>query len=346
MKFTSSYADPQIRCVDRIDVDALPPGRRTRLVVEMTHDALGRAQRVPVIAIRGTKPGPTLGLTCALHGNELNGIPVVHKLLSSVDPETLRGTLIAAPVLNIPGYLENQRRYRDDVDLNHIMPGVEDGNESDAYAFRIAERLVNAFDVMIDLHTASFGRINSLYVRADMSDPHTARIAYLQRPQIILHNPPSDFTLRGMVAERGARAITVEVGDPQVFQPKHIKPTLAGVRAVMADLRMSPRRKRSVTTVAEPIVCGESTWLYTRNGGLLTVLPDVGAPVSQGELIAVQTDIFGDVVAEYTAPFAGVIIGKSVNPVSPTGARIVHLGRVARPQDNLCTAADAEEATE
>ncbi len=339
MDVTTNFIDHSIRRVSALEVDELPLGRKVRLVVDLIEDGLGRAVRIPVVAVRGKRSGPVVGLTCALHGNELNGIPVVHRLIELLDPKTLRGTVVVCPVLNISGFNDHKRRYRDGKDLNHLMPGVEDGNESQIYAYRLFERIASRFDVLIDLHTASFGRINSLYVRADMENPVTARMAYLQRPRIILHNPPSDHTLRGAAAERGIPAITVEIGDPQVFQPRHIRPTLAGVRAVLSHLRMLPKRVTSDS--ATPIVCASSHWIYTAHGGLLDVLPGVAEQVESGATIARQIDIFGDLVCEYRAPADGVVIGKSVNPVCPTGARILHLGRIAGPEDGLLSATEA-----
>lgn len=341
MTRSNNFLDANIVCTAALELDDLPIGRSSRRLIELGHDGLGRAVRTPVVVVRGRRPGPVFGITCALHGNELNGILVVHRLLQTLDPAALRGTVVVCPALNVPGYLSYEREFRDGRDLNHLMPGVPDGDESQVYAHRLLERVAVKFDVLVDLHTASFGRINSLYVRADMQDPVTARMAYLQRPQIILHNPASDRTLRGAVAELGIPAITVEIGDPQVFQPRHVRPTLAGVRAVLSHFRMLP--KRGAAQGDAPVVCSDSHWLYTHHGGLLEVLPGVAAPVEAGTVIARQVDIFGDLVCEYRAPEDGVVIGKSVNPVSPTGARILHLGRVATEGDRLVSPAEALE---
>lgn len=333
MKHSSSYRDNTVRCVDVLNVAECPINARTRLTVELTHDALGRAVRVPVIVIRGRRSGPVFGVTSALHGNEVNGIPVVHKLIETLNPHALRGTVVVCPILNVPGFLANQREYTDGTDLNHVMPGRSDGNESNFYAHRIVERIASKFDVLVDLHTASFGRVNSLYVRANMEEPTTAAMALLQRPQIILHNPPSDQTLRGAAADLGIPAITVEVGDPQVFQPRHIRPTLAGIRAMLSEMQMLPKRAKSERPA--PFVCDRSAWNFTRHGGLLNVLPAVGETVRAGQLIASQTDAFGDQVAEYFAAQDGIIIGKNVNPVAPAGARIAHIGIEAEPNQFL-----------
>lgn len=315
------------RLIDELDVEALPPGARTRLLVEVAHDATGQAVRVPVLVARGRRPGPVFGITAALHGNELNGIPVIHRLVEELNLSSLHGTVVGVTVANVPAYLIHDRRFPDGTDLNHIMPGRPDGNDPEVYAHRLVQRLVRHFDYLIDLHTASFGRVNSLYVRADMTHPVTARMAQLQRPEIILHNPPSDHTLRGTAMDLGIPAITVEVGDPQVFQPRHIRPTLAGIRRVLVDVGMTPRRP--VQPGVAPVLCRRSYWLYTDHGGLLRVLPNITDQVEEGEVIARLRNAFGDVVQEYRAPEPGIVIGRSVNPAAQTGARILHLGVLA-----------------
>src|SRR5690606_38335931 len=168
-----------------------------------------------------------------------------------------------------------------------------------------------------------------LYVRADLDDPTTAKMALLQRPSIVLHNPPMDHTLRGWMSSRGSPAITVEIGNPHVFQPKQVKRTLQGLRAVLVQVKMLTRRP--LAPAPAPVLCDYSRWLYTDTGGLLQVLPELCDVVDEGQVIARQVDVFGDLVREYVAPHRGIVIGKSVEPVSATGARILHLGHMAEP---------------
>ena len=322
--------------VDRFDPQAMPTGRVSRWMVRLASDALGRPVEVPMLVARGARPGPVFGLTAAVHGNEINGIPVLHRLFDRIDTSNLKGIIAAVVVVNLPGFINHVRSFSDGADLNHVMPGDPKGNEGQLYAARFVQRIVGQFDMLVDLHTASFGRINSLYVRADMSKPRTARMALLQRPQIILHNPPADTTVRGAAEELNTPAITVEVGDPQRFQPEFIRRTLAGIRAVLSDNRMIPRRKLALG--APPLICVESRWLYTDHGGLLEVLPKLTQTVEEGEVIARLTNVFGDLIREYRAPHRGVVIGKSTNPVGQAGARILHLGKFAGVADNLITA--------
>jgi uncharacterized protein len=317
--------------VDDLDLASLEPGYRWHLRWKVAEDGIGRARRIPIIVLRGKRPGPRFCVTAALHGNELNGIPVIHRALDAVAISRLRGTIIALPALNVPGMLRTMREFEDGTDLNHIMPGALNSTGAHHWAYRIADLVTSNADRLIDLHTASSGRINSLYVRADLEDEHTARMAMLQRPSIILHNPPSDRTLRGAAAEQGIPAITVEVGDPNRFQARHIRPTIGGLRAVMADLGMVGAKQR--VPCPPPVICRSSAWLYTDRGGLLDGLPDINEIVEEGQVIGRQVDAYGDVVREYHAPHRGIVIGRSVNPVAPTGARLLHLGVLARPTD-------------
>ncbi len=322
-----SYDFPGARVVDDLELTLLPKGIRSRLLVSLIHDAMGRPLRLPVMVVKGERDGPVFGITSALHGNEINGIPVVHRLLESIDLRALRGTIVAVMVVNVPAYLNHERTFHDRVDMNHIMPGKPDGDIAQVYAYRFINKIVKKFDYLVDLHTASFGHINSLYVRADMSDATTAEMAYLQRPQIILHNPPSDKTLRGTAMELGIPSLTVEIGNPQIFQPKQIKASIAGIRRVLCEIGMLARRP--ITEAPPPILCSKSKWIYTDHGGLLTVLPNPTDYIKTGDVIARQTNIFGDLLCEYRAPEPGIVIGKSANPVGQTGARILHFGTVA-----------------
>ena len=314
--------------VERVEVDAYERGTVTRLRVWITADGLGDRIRIPVTVLRGREDGPVVGLTASVHGDELNGIPVIHGVLDQLDPERVRGTVVAAHVVNVPGYHLNQRDYADGTDLNRIFPGKPDGTGADVYAHRLLERVIAPMQYLIDLHTASRGRTNSLYIRADLSDAVSDRMSRVLRPQIILHNTSEDGTLRGAAAKRGIHGITLEVGNPQRFQPTMIEDAAGGVLDVLADLGLIDARPRASTTSEDPVVCQSSRWLYTDTGGVLRVLPQLTDHVEEGQVVAQLRDVFGTLLREYRAPFAGVVIGRSVNPVAPTGSRILHLGAV------------------
>jgi uncharacterized protein len=310
--------------IDQLDLKAAPAGQTSRYWLRLVRDGLGLPVHIPVIVARGREEGPVVGITAAVHGNELNGIPVIQRLFREIDGQQLRGTLVGVPVLNVPSFLRKKRRFPDGTDLNHIMPGQPDGNVSQVYAWRIVDRIIRKFDYLIDLHTASTGRINSYYIRADMADPTVRQMALLQGAQIIVHNPPNDGTLRGTADALGIPAITLEVGNPNTFQKGMIRDGLTGIHNLLGDLGMTNATVEKLS--GNTVRCRTSYWIYTDTGGIMTVHPKIADTVAAGQVIATLRNIFGDVVREYTAPEAGIVIGKSVSPINQTGGRILHLG--------------------
>jgi len=315
--------------IEELNVSECPIGQISRYWLKVATNGMGQPIHVPIIVARGNKEGKVLGLTAAVHGNELNGIPVIQRLMKEIDIKELRGTVVGVPVVNVPSFHHKIRRFIDGTDLNHIMPGKANGTVSQSYAWRIVHRILKEFDYLIDLHTASTGRVNSYYIRADMSDKTVHEMAMLQNPQIIVHNPPSDGTLRGTAAEMGIKAITLEVGNPSTFQKGMIRDGLTGIHNVLGHFDMLD------SEYDEPdekmVLCKNSYWIYTDTGGIMTVHPKVTQLVKKGELLATMRNIFGDVVKEYLAPEDGIIIGKSVSPVNQTGGRILHLGILKEP---------------
>jgi len=324
MEYSYTTLPDDTPVIQELELENILRGTVQRYWLHLVTDGMGLPVFVPIIVARGASKGPVVGLTAAVHGNELNGIPVVQRLFREIEGRALRGTVVGVPVVNLPSLLRKKRRFIDGADLNSIMPGKPDGNVSQVYAYRIVNWIVSKFDYLIDLHTASFGRVNSYFIRADMKDETNRRMAMLQNAQIIVHNPPSDGTLRGAADELGIHAITLEVGNPNTFQKGHIRSGLTGIFNLLTDLAML---QDTVEQPEEPaVICRHSLWLYTDTGGILTVHPQVGAEVKQGQEVATLRNIFGDLIKKYEAPQTGIVIGKSVNPINQTGGPILHLG--------------------
>lgn len=316
--------DSKVPMIMDFNIEDTPRGTTKHYWLKIISDGFSNPICIPLMVMRGMKDGPVLGVTAAVHGNELNGISVIQRLFNEVSVEELSGSIVGVPVVNVPAFVRKKRRFNDGVDINHIMPGKEDGNISQVYAYRFIQRFVKHIDFLLDLHTASTGRINSYYIRADMGHPQVKKMAELQNADIIVHNPPLDGTLRGAADDLGIPAITLEVGNPSTFQKKLIRSGVDGVHNVLCDLKMIDDEIMIVEK--KTVVCQKSIWIYTDTGGLLSIPVELRQMIKKGELIATLRDIFGNKVKEYYAPHDGIVIGKSVSPVNQTGGRILHLG--------------------
>lgn len=321
--------------LDSIDVEALENGRLHKFWLPMITDGLSQPVYVPVMVAKGAGAGPVLGLTAAIHGNELNGIPIIQRMMESLDTLQMSGTVIGVPGLNPLSLTTDRRRYPDEEDLNRIFPGKATGDQSQQYVWRIFDKLIRHFDYHIDLHTASFGRINTLYVRADLANDTLAQMAFLQHADIILNNSgvPSagdalaaTRTLRAEAILHGIPSITVEYGDPQVYQEEMIRKGVPGILNVAKWLGIL---KGGIERPARrPTICRRSYWIYVDEGGLLEIPVALNELITKGQTIGLLRNPFGDLIRSYTAPADGIVIGKSTNPVNMHGGRILHLGIV------------------
>ncbi|MCB9915067.1 MAG: succinylglutamate desuccinylase/aspartoacylase family protein [Planctomycetes bacterium] len=324
---------PKRRGVSPVDPASFPVATRTDLRVAIYEDGLGNPLYCPIVVLRGAHPGPTLGLSAAVHGDELNGIRIIHSLLGAIDPATLHGTLLCAPIVNVPAFQAEQRRFPEDHrDLNTVFPGKTGGLPSEQYARAFQTVFVEHLDYLVDIHTASRGRINTFYVRADLTSPEARELALLMHPTIVLHGKSGDGTLRSAARGRGVHAITVEAGNPEEFQGRMVDRGEQGVRRVLAALEMwrGPSEK---LPDAPPILCRKSTWLRTRGGGLLVNEFRLGESVEKKQRLAHLVDPYGHELESYTAPTDGVVIGMSRHPVAVPGTRFCHLGTPGDPLD-------------
>ena len=324
-------AQDNISIIQHIDIEKAPQGKISKYWLHMLDDGLSQPVYVPVIIARGVKEGPVLGLVAAIHGNELNGIPVIQEVLSKVDMQSLSGTIIGVPGLNPISMSAHRRRFIDDEDLNRNFPGKQNGNRSEQYVWKISNKILKHFHYLADLHTASFGRINSLYVRANMQDNKVSEMAYAQDADIILHNisnpKKATWTLRYEAEKMSIPTITIEYCDPQVYQPTVIKRGVTGIFNLMVVLNMLDNSHFKNTQ--KPILCEKSYWIYTDKGGLLDIPVQLLDVVEKDQIIGVLKNPFGDIIRSYTCPEKGVVIGKSSNPVNIDGGRILHLGIIS-----------------
>ena len=309
----------------KLKPELYPKGEVTKLWLPLYQDATGRPVDVPFLIARGVEDGPTMGIASAVHGNELNGIRIIHNLLRYLDLNQLRGSLLCAPVVNVPAFNDGSRLFPDGLDLNHVFPGKPDGRPAEQYARSFVHAFLPNIDFLIDIHTASVGRTNTMYVRADLTDSVSQQMAEAFNPEIILQARGSDGTLRRNALKKGVPSITVEAGNPNVFQGRIATEGDLGVRNILIELGFLPGEK---LLRRDPVYCPGSTWLRTTGGGLLEPRFRLFDRVKKGVELAVVLDLFGERIRSYTAPYDGIVIGMAANPVYVPGTRFCHFGRL------------------
>jgi predicted deacylase len=302
------------------------PGERQNLRYGISETYLGDPVRIPVTIVNGERDGPTVFLSAAAHGDELNGIEVVREVAFEWDLDDLAGTIVCLPVLNVQGFL-TQQRYLPiyDRDLNRSFPGDPTSTSAKRMAHAIFRNFIAPCDLGIDFHTSTRGRTNMLHVRADTEDDAVSRLAFAFGASVIVDGAGSDGTLRGEATRAGVPTITVEMGEAHRFERRLIDDALGGVESVFAEYGLQPG---PVRWPGWRTVVTEKTWIRADAGGIVDMHHDRGSLVHEGERICTITDPFKADGTPVEAPFTGVLIGVLENPVVYPGNPICHLAEL------------------
>jgi predicted deacylase len=303
--------------------EEVEPGTAQRLAWSATELFEGVPVSTPVLAVNGASPGPTLCLTAAVHGDELNGIEMVRRVLHDIEPDKLSGAVIGVPIVNVQGFRRGSRYLPDRRDLNRYFPGNPNGSAAARIAHSLFAEIVAHCDALIDLHTGSFERANLPQIRADLRNPDVITLTLGFGSMVVLHSEPTVGTLRYAATSAGIPAVTVEAGGPSQLELAEVKHGVKGIETLLTTLGMV--KKRRLWGDPEPVYY-RSTWVRADNGGILLADVGLGTTVRKGDLLGTITDPMSNARSELRSPYAGRIIGMARNQVVMPGFAAFHVG--------------------
>ncbi len=299
------------------------PGTAQRLSWSATELFEGVPVSTPVLVINGAYPGPTLCLTAAVHGDELNGIEMVRRVMHDLDPGKLSGAVIGIPIVNVQGFRRGSRYLPDRRDLNRYFPGNPSGSAAARIAHSFFANVVSQCDALVDLHTGSFERANLPQIRADLRNPDVVTLTQGFGSMVILHSTPAIGTLRYAATRAGIPAVTLEAGGPSQLELNEVKLGVKGIETLVNTLGMI--RKRRLWGEPEPVYY-RSSWVRADNGGILLSDVSLGSTVRKGDLLGTITDPMNNARTELRSPYSGRIIGMARNQVVMPGFAAFHVG--------------------
>lgn len=306
--------------------ESIGPGTRTTINLPVPQLYTHTPLTMPVQVMRGRRGGPRLFVSAAVHGDELNGVEIIRRLLRLPALRHIRGTLIAIPIVNVYGVLHQSRYLPDRRDLNRSFPGSGRGSLTAKVADRFMNEIVANCTHGIDLHTAANHRDNLPQVRADLDDAETLAMARGFGVPVLLNGANREGTLRGAATAIGVRTLLYEAGEPLRFNEAAIRPGVQGIINVMRTLGMlAPSRRR--TAGAEPFVARASAWVRAPESGMFRSAKPLGAAVEKGQPIGKIADPFGDTETAVVAEHSGVIIGRTQLPIVHQGDALFHVAR-------------------
>ncbi len=304
----------------------IPAGRSTDVRLKVSETYFGDDVSVHLRVINARLPGPVVFIIAAIHGDELNGVGVVHDLLFEGGLDLKCGAVVLVPVANVFGFESNERYLPDRRDLNRSFPGSPNGSLAARLAHVIFTQVVQLCDFGIDLHTAAIQRTNYPNVRGRLADPGVKRIAEAFGGELILNGAGPAGCFRREATQAGCPTICIEAGEPWKMEPAMVQFGVRGVRNVLAELgliaspRIPPPYQTRITS---------TSWIRAQVGGILRFHVAPGQIVRAGQAIASNYSLLGQHQNILKAPADGIVLGMTTLPTVKPGEPICHIGRPA-----------------
>ena len=303
--------------------DEVLPGSSARLEWKASQSFAGSEVISPVTVVHGTRPGPVLCLTAAIHGDELNGVEIVRQVINRLDAGQLAGTVIGVPIVNLFGFTRNSRYLPDRRDLNRYFPGSRYGSIASRIAHSFFDNVVGHCDAVVDFHTGSFDRSNLPQVRADLRLPQVLEFTRGFGAAPVLHSDGSKGMLRVAATAAGIPAVTFEVGAPARLQPAEIAYGVQAIETLLHKLGMT--RDQPAWSEPQPIFY-DSAWVRADAGGMLMTDVALGDRVIRGQRLGRIIDPINNLEREILSPVQGKVIGMALNQVVLPGFAAYHVG--------------------
>lgn len=305
------------------------PGRTSRFELPFARLPTGSEAALPVAVVNGRYSGPHVWLSAAIHGDEINGIEIIRRVLRMVDARNLRGALVAVPIVNVFGFLSESRYLPDRRDLNRSFPGSSKGSVANRLAGLFTREILAQCSVGIDLHTATNHRINLPQIRADLDDSRTLELAQAFGAPFAIHARLRDGSLRQTATDRGINMLLYEAGQAHRFDEDAIATGVDGVIRVLAKLEMVPEGERDPLPVR---TVRRTSWVRARRGGIATLTVGLNDEVDKGDVLGEISDSFGNRPTKIRANAAGWVIAQTLHPLVAPGDALVHLATEMGPE--------------
>lgn len=301
----------------KVGTSLVKPGERATVRLPVADLYTGTSLAMPVHVVCGRREGPVLFVSAAIHGDELNGVEIIRRLLKRKALSSIRGTLLAVPIVNVHGFLDQSRYLPDRRDLNRSFPGSRKGSVAARMAYTFVHEIVEKADFGIDLHTGALNRSNLPQIRGNLDDQATLQLARAFGAPVIVNSNVRDGSLRQCAADKGMPVLIYEAGEALRFDELSIRAGLRGTISAMRHIGMLPSGSKKAPV--SPVVADSTSWVRAPDSGIVTRKVELGSRVKAGQALAVIGDPVGDEEVRVKAPFDGIIIGRSNLPLAHEG---------------------------
>ncbi|MDC1437157.1 succinylglutamate desuccinylase/aspartoacylase family protein [Gammaproteobacteria bacterium] len=316
---------------------SISPGKTVQIEMPVVRLYTDTDISMPVHVIRSKIDGPTIFISAAVHGDELNGIEIIRRLIKQKSLRILKGTVIFVPMVNVYGVLNQSRYMPDRRDLNRCFPGSTKGSLAGIVANKFLSEIVKNCEYGIDLHTGAIHRSNLPQIRANLKDQETRELAEVFGVPVLLNSNLRDGSLRESAVQSGTKILLYEAGQALRFDELSIRAGIRGIQNVLAHLGIIKKKKRgdSRKLKVSPFIANTSSWSRANASGIVNNLKNLGDKVQKGDLLAKIGSPFGEIFDSIHASKSGIIIGKQNIPLVQEGDAMFHIAYFSEEDEEI-----------
>ncbi len=304
--------------------EEIHPGKGAQLNLEVAHLHTHTPVQVPVIVERGKVDGPVVLLMAGMHGDEINGMEIIRRVIRKGYNKPTEGIIICIPVFNIFGFLNVMRVLPDGRDLNRSFPGAKNGSLASQFAYHFMKEIAPKVDYVIDFHTGSAQRNNMAQIRCVFKDNESMELARIFNPPFIIHSAYIAKSIRESMSKRGKKILLFEGGKTNSIEEGIVKEGVDGIKRFLNHLNM--RSFKEVGNHHHPVYIKEHKWLRAPNSGMFQTAVKNGDKVEVGTILGMVTDPFGKIEKRIKSPMEGYVFCINESPVVNKGDAIFHIG--------------------
>src|SRR5256714_9772435 len=315
------------------------PGQKATGTIEVPAGS-DAGSSIPVAVFHGAKPGPVLALVAGAHGTEYSSIIALEKLIVTLNPAEISGTVIIVPLINIQSF-EQKVPHLNPVDrksMNRFYPGKMDGTQTERASYLITKEVVEQCDHLIDLHGGTLDE--SLRPYSYWTKTGNEKQDAISREMLLAFgldhiiistdrpkDPQASRYLENTATTRGKPSITAEAGHAGTVETDDLNALINGCLNVMRYLKMLPGQAQMIE---HPVWIEKVVTVASDQNGIFYPLVKRGTYIEQGMKLGYVTDYVGKTIFEARAPVAGIVLYVCAVPSMTKGATIANLGVVAK----------------
>jgi predicted deacylase len=309
---------------------SVKPGERQLVDLPISKLSNHAPVTLPVHVLHGPQPGPTMFVSAAIHGDELNGVEIIRRLLRTLDPQSICGTLLCVPVVNVFGFISRSRYLPDRRDLNRSFPGAAGGSLAARLAHLFLTEIVKRSQIGIDLHTAAIHRINLPQIRCVFRKrPRCQELGIAFGADVMLESPERPGSLREAARAAGVDVLSYEGGEGLRFDEFAIRAGVEGITGVMLQVGMLELAETVELPASDrrtPVLINASSWVRSPEGGVFRTTKRIGDTVDVEEVVGHVANPYEDIAVEVRSTRRGIIIGRTTLPIVNMGDALLNIG--------------------